>query len=475
MNQMNGDSRGMRRLLRFWLTFEEPVGRRDYLRHGAGLMVLKYGGDLLIVWLASNTIWTPVDYLRSVPGVLTRTGGAVPYLATALGLWTLPFLWIGISMTIRRLLDAGWSAWWSLVFFVPPLSYILMLTLALVPGAGPATDTVRPDPSGRMLPSALLSIAVGATVGLAMGALSALVMNSYGLALFLGTPFLMGIATAYTLCRRYPASRKETGEVVAFAVLVVAGMALLTGVEGAVCLLMLAPLGIAIALMGGATGRYFARIGEGPATGAALIAVLLPGGAAVESGPSHAHVREVRSSVVIEAPAAAVWDHVVAFAPIPEPRSPLFRLGLAYPMRAQIDGSGVGAIRYCVFSTGAFVEPITRWEPGERLSFDVADSPPPLRELSFRKISPPHLTGYLEPVRGEFRLIELPGGATRLEGSTWYEQRLRPEGYWVLFSDFVIRRIHARVLDHIRTEVESESLDAGGESVTAMLPRRAVG
>jgi hypothetical protein len=108
-----------------------------------------------------------------------------------------------------------------------------------------------------------------------------------------------------------------------------------------------------------------------------------------------------------------------------------------------------------VFSTGAFVEPITAWEPGERLSFDVVESPPPLEELSLWRIAPPHLTGYLEPVRGEFRLIRLPGGATRLEGSTWYEQRLRPEGYWVLFSDLVIRRIHVRVLEHIRLEVES--------------------
>jgi hypothetical protein len=445
----------MRGLLRFWFTFEEAVGRRDYLRHGVGLMALKYAGDLAIVWIASHTLWTPVDYLRSVPGLMSLTTASPPYLATALALWTLPFLWIGVSMTIRRLLDAGRSAWWSLLFFVPPISYALMIALVLMPAAGNATDTSRPDPSGRLLPSALLSIAVAAAVGLAMISLSVRVMNSYGLALFLGTPFVLGLATAFTLCRRYPASRKETSEVVAFAGLVVAGATLLVGNEGAVCLLMLAPLGLVIALMGGATGRHFANIGEGPARGAVLIAVMLPGGAALESGQPMAHVREVRSSVVIDAPAMEVWNHVIAFDPIPEPTSPMFKLGIAYPMHAEIDGSGVGAVRYCVFSTGAFVEPITAWEPGERLSFDVVESPPPLEELSLWRIAPPHLTGYLEPVRGEFRLIRLPGGATRLEGSTWYEQRLRPEGYWVLFSDLVIRRIHVRVLEHIRLEVES--------------------
>jgi hypothetical protein len=81
-------------------------------------------------------------------------------------------------------------------------------------------------------------------------------------------------------------------------------------------------------------------------------------------------------------------------------------------------GAGVGAVRYCNFSTGPLVEPITYWEPGTRLGFDVLRSPDPLRELSFySNLSPPHLHGYLRSRRGEFRLIALPGGRTRLEGA----------------------------------------------------------
>jgi hypothetical protein len=118
----------------------------------------------------------------------------------------------------------------------------------------------------------------------------------------------------------------------------------------------------------------------------------------------------------------------------------------------------VGAVRYCVFSTGPFVEPITAWEPRLRLAFDVVESPAPLRELTPYDVAPPHLEGYLLPRRGEFRLVALPNGRTRLEGSTWYEQRLAPEGYWALFSDAIIAKIHLRVLDHIRALSESESL-----------------
>jgi hypothetical protein len=52
--------------------------------------------------------------------------------------------------------------------------------------------------------------------------------------------------------------------------------------------------------------------------------------------------------------------------------------------------------------------------------------------------------------RGRFDLEALPGGRTRLTGTTWYQHHLWPASYWRLWSDGVIHRIHYRVLDHIK-------------------------
>ena len=73
---------------------------------------------------------------------------------------------------------------------------------------------------------------------------------------------------------------------------------------------------------------------------------------------------------------------------------------------------------------------------------------------------PPHLKGFLQSRRGEFRLIALPNGHTRLEGSTWYTVAMGPEGYWQMFGDYLIHRVHLRVLEHIRTEAEQQELAA---------------
>jgi uncharacterized membrane protein YhaH (DUF805 family) len=442
-----------RRWLRLWFTFEEGVGRREYLVSGLALAALKYAGDVALVWLATGRIWSPVDYLSPVQALVSaKLTVAPPSLLPVLAAWALPFLWVGVSMSMRRARDAGWSAWVALLFFVPGVSYAFMALMSVLPHrvrAAAAREVPRPNEA--YLPGALLAIAAGALLGCGMLALSVYSLNSYGVSLFLGTPFVIGAMTAFLFNRRYPASRRETQEVVFMTLAIIGGVALITAAEGAICLLMAAPLAMLIGAMGGVLGRHIALRDPARLAQAMLAVVILPLNAALDANAPTTSLREVRSSVEIDASPSVVWQNVIAFPPLPEPSDLVFRAGIAYPRRAEIRGSGVGAVRYCEFSTGAFVEPITVWEPGRRLSFDVREQPRPMQEWSpYADVAPPHLDGYFRSRRGEFRLVALPGGRTRLEGSTWYEMRLYPEAYWVLFGDALIARIHRRVLEHVR-------------------------
>lgn len=135
-----------------------------------------------------------------------------------------------------------------------------------------------------------------------------------------------------------------------------------------------------------------------------------------------------------------------------------FRAGIAYPVRARIWGRGVGAVRHCEFSTGPFVEPITIWDEPRLLAFDVTQQPHPMRELSpYRALDPPHLSGFFQSRRCQFLFMRLPDGGTRLDGTTWYTQSLWPGSYWRLWSDYLVHKIHSRVLEHIKSESESGS------------------
>jgi hypothetical protein len=225
--------------------------------------------------------------------------------------------------------------------------------------------------------------------------------------------------------------------------------------EGAVCLMMAMPIAYVFGILGAFFGHCLQRNSRSASSDMAVLVVLLlasPTLMGLEAAlPQRAPLYAVRTSVVVDAPPAAVWRNVIAFPDLPLPTEVLFRAGVAYPQRAHIVGMGVGAVRYCEFSTGAFVEPITAWEPGRALAFDVVRNPEPMQEWSpYGHIDTPHLHGYMLSRRGRFDLRPLPGGKTLLVGTTWYQHHLWPASYWRLWSDAVIHQIHRRVLEHIK-------------------------
>lgn len=457
---MSLDLARVQSLLRLWFTFATPVNRQTYLISGLTLGALKYASDAAIVYAASGRTWHLLDYLSlATIQAETKTAFGPSYLLPLLAIWSLPFLWVGVSMSMRRALDAGLSAWFSMLFFVPVLNYGMLLMLSALPTGVPAPHAVHISSLERSLPRALTAIGSGVAIAVCMLLVSVYLLSDYGSALFFGTPFLMGAVTAYRFNRQVPASVNETFQVTATTYFVVAGVLLLTAAEGFLCLLMAAPIALAVGAMGSSLGRRIALHDPRSPQHAWIGILLLPLSAAIESRVTltaeQAPLREVRSSVEIDAPPDSVWRHVIAFPRIPEPDALLFRAGVAYPVRAEIRGEGVGAVRYCVFSTGAFVEPITRWERGQRLSFDVDSQPRALAEWSpYANVAPPHLDGYFTSRRGEFRLVALPGNRTRLEGSTWYQMKLAPSAYWMVFGDMIIHRIHDRVLKHIKVTTE---------------------
>lgn len=447
----------IRRLLRFWFTFADRVTPRQYLTHGAALMVAKFASDVALVRLGADRWWSPLDYMRSISTLSTTTlAGGASWLMPVLALWTLPFLWAGITLTLRRTLDAGRSPWWALGFFVPYVNYATIAAMSTLPSKSDLPVLGRAMPVRSDEAKYLMAILPGMAFGVAMIGLSVYALQAYGAALFFATPFGVGALTSFSLNRRYIVSKRQTQQVVLLTLALLSAVLFLFGREGAICIAMAIPLAVVVGVMGGATGRQIALEAGGDLRPAALGMLAFPLAAFVEPrAATGVAVHEVRSAIEIAASPMTVWTQVIAFPPMAEPTTWFFRLGIAYPKYARIEGSGVGAVRYCVFSTGPFVEPITVWEPGRRLSFDVRSSPVPLRELTpYDSVMPPHLKGFLQSGRGEFRLIALPNGHTRLEGSTWYSVAMGPEGYWQVFGDYLIHRIHLRVLEHIREQAE---------------------
>jgi uncharacterized membrane protein YhaH (DUF805 family) len=446
-------------VLRKLFSLRGRVTRGEYLAVGLGLMFLKYVIDATAIYLVAHVFWTPWNYLFPVLGSRPTVVWAFPaWFQLALVMWTLVFVWIGVTMTMRRAVDAGRSPAWCAAFFIPVINYAVMLWLAVLPSAPPHAESPEPAVAFQVdrYRSAFFGVLGAAAFGLLAILVSVVGFRNYGGPLFIGTPFIQGMVCAWAFNREQPRSSSETTAVVWISLLLVAGVVFLFAMEGFLCLLMALPLAAILGIMGGAVGRSIALRGGRNLAGTAALVFVVPTGALMEKVTAATPpIYEAVTTVDVAAPPEVVWERVVQFKEIQARPAWYFRLGIAYPTRATIEGKGVGAIRHCEFSTGAFVEPITVWDAPRRLAFDVTAQPPPLKELSiYNKVYAPHVNGYFLSNRGEFRLVALPGGRTRLEGHTWYSVDIHPQGYWRAISVVLLHKIHRRVLDQVKLESE---------------------
>lgn len=454
----------------------DPVGRtnrRTYAKWGFGLGALKIILDRVIAHAHGADYWGWLSYWGTAAARTNAADSGALRLLLTLLVVAVPFVVVGVLLTVRRLRDIGASPWLVLCFFLPAVNLVTFVVLCVLP---PHDAPKEAPPRGGVLGwlvrvLALRSRALSAVVAVLLTVLLVVPMTwlvtvffrDYGWGVFVAMPFLLGLLATVIHAAPEPRGFGESMAVSMLALAICGLVVLAVALEGLVCLVMALPLAAPIVALGALVGDRLQRSwwnrGENAAQLYAVGWIALPLVFFQETRTE----REPRlvcatTTMEIAAPTSVVWQQVIAFSELPPPRQLVFRAGIAYPMRATLTGRGVGAVRRCEFSTGAFVEPITAWEENSRLAFDVIAQPHPMHELSpYRAIHPPHFDGFFRSQRGEFRLIALPGGRTRLEGTTWYTQRLFPAAYWQAWSDYLLHTIHRRVLVHIRTEAERMS------------------
>jgi uncharacterized membrane protein YhaH (DUF805 family) len=473
-----------------------------FLAAGVVLFATKFAIDYAVAHFLFHRHWSLIEYLapgQAVASLISDRAGRAFYLTmTAIAL---PYVLVGLSLTMQRLRDAALPRWLVVLFFLPVGNVIFFLAIGVLASkddAPPATaspalsETPLPPPArpaatldygleidGTLYPrwgvarwwprsdgaSKILAILLPIPVLALALVLATHVLRDYGWGVFIGLPFVNGMLAALFHGTRTPRSVGESMGVAALAVIASCAAVFLVALEGLGCLVMFLPLAIPMGLIGAAVGHAIqarplpASPGDAWRVQCSLLAILpllmLGEHAAAPPAPTYA----VTTVVDVDAPPDRVWQHVVAFPDLAPPTDWLFRAGVAYPIRARIDGQGPGATRYCEFSTGAFVEPIETWEPGRLLKFSVSHNPPAMREWSFwPDVRTPHVDGFLVSDGGQFHLVPLEGGRrTRLEGTTWYRHHLWPAAYWRLWSDQIIHRIHTRVLEHVKTLSEASS------------------
>ena len=441
-------------------SFGGRISRQGYIGIACVGVLVKQLVDLSIA-RAFGRPWDFTHYLMpvGVPIVLGRlTQSDIRFLTVMLAV-SVPFAWVGLATTTKRFRTIGWPLWLVVLFFVPIANIASFALAAAWPEHEAVAASSRRSSFGGIVPSDALGAAVFAVVaagilGVVLVPFGTVALGSYGWGLFAAIPFAQGAIAAYAYAM-HGSRTLATSVLVALLSVALTAVALLAlALEGAVCIAMATPIAAAFAAIGAVFGYSIGRQPLRPNTAVVLLCVFLAptimGAETISSRVAPTYM--VTTSIDIAAPPDVVWRNVISFPDLPPPTELPFRVGIAYPIRAKIVGRGVGAVRYCEFSTGNFVEPITVWRPNHELAFSVLKSAEPMREWSpYGHIDTPHLHNYMVSRHGQFVLIALPNGGTRLVGTTWYQHHLWPAAYWRLWSDAIVHDIHYRVLEQIKT------------------------
>ena len=264
--------------------------------------------------------------------------------------------------------------------------------------------------------SALLGILLGAAYGLLARLIAETQFAAY-LAL-ISISFLILIPVAIGYLAVYPAARPRWWYRVFVPWIPVATAiagSVASGWEGAICVVMSAPI---LFIMSSAGGLLAGVHGSRRPQHAAVIAVLpflLGPVEALTRAP--VRIEQNVTETVVNAPASVVWRHVIEVPEITvqEWQGAFYTaIGFPRPLSATLSRKGVGGVRRATFAGGVlFLEEVIEWEPERKIAFTIdaqTDSIPPTTLDQ-------HVTiggRYFDVLDGAYRLGPLSDTRTRV-------------------------------------------------------------
>lgn len=245
---------------------------------------------------------------------------------------------------------------------------------------------------------------------------------------------------------------------------------LLLAWEGAICIVMAAPIVLGMAFLGGLLVGVLATVRgrRGAPPPAIAGCVLLPFiFAPLEARlPRPQGLRVVTTEIDIAASPEAVWSQVVRVPRIGEreQRNGFFQsIGIPRPLEARLSAEGVGGLREATFEGGLrFEERVTEWEPARRIGFTIRVDPSSYTSALLDE----HVRvggATFDVVFGRFELLARPGG-THLVLQSRHRLSTTLNAYAGLWTDAVMRDIQQNICEVIRSRSEARAAQTTSSS-----------
>jgi hypothetical protein len=461
-------------------TWNRTIDRLPYLLTGVVLFLVKFAIDWMIAARVFGQSWSLMHYLiwpndRTLR-VFDLTDTERVFALTMLVV-SLPFVWIGVILSLHRLRAAGLPMALVVFFFVPLVNLLLFLVLTLLPTQKVLTVEAVPAQEFRRLRalrqrhrrlagdshwrSGLVALLITVPIAVLGFVLGAEILQSYGFSLFIGGPFALGMISVLLFGFSRP---QPFGACIRLGLTAAAltGLALLAlALEGVICLIMATPIVFFLTFFGALVGYVIqARPWLSDETVGVMLAVLgaLPGLMAAETVKPEEQlsfsdrVETVVTTVVLEASLEQVWDALLVTDDVSADKPLLLQIGPPIPKRCTLEGTGVGATRTCHFDLGIVEERVTGWDPPFGLHMQIVRVTLPGRH-------------WLRFERTSFVIEGLAPNKARVTRATTISSKLRPAWYWRFFERMGIEAEHEYVFESLAVSFKPSEAKRGVSAV----------
>lgn len=237
---------------------------------------------------------------------------------------------------------------------------------------------------------------------------------------------------------------------------------ILLQVEGLACWVMIFPIFLVPASLGGLTARYF-RLRKSKRAGNLhlSLAVLLP----FLMAPVEQMIGSIPgfykayTYIDISAPAETIWDHVTRVGEIQpsEDHSGLTKLlRLPRPIKAELNYNGAGAEREAIFAGGLiFNERVLQYEDRELMTFSIKAN---THDIPSTTLDDHILIGgdYFDVLKGSYKLEQLDKNQFRLHLYSEFKLSTTFNFYASIWARWIMKDIQHNILQIIKQRSETK-------------------
>jgi hypothetical protein len=221
-------------------------------------------------------------------------------------------------------------------------------------------------------------------------------------------------------------------------------------IEGWACWIMILPIFLVAASIGGLIGGYFKLKDYNNRLSISLIVLIpflfAPLESLIEKIPS---TYEAYTFIDIDGETEKIWDNVTRVRAIEATEDSGWLnkfLGFPRPVKAELDFEGVGAYREAVFTNGLiFHETVTEYEDNKLMVFDIKAYP---HEIPSTTLDEHVVIGgnYFDVLNGKYELEDLGNGKHRLHLSSRFEMKTTFNFYAGWWGKWIMKDIQNNIL-----------------------------